>query len=247
MEILKYVSQIALSAIVCSGIIFLLKGKIFDWFLAKKMAKDKLELDKELEDYKNNLKIITENAKIDYQKSLSNHNLYIQKRNLVYCEMYEKLKKVLGCLKECFGALVVEPQFDNINDFLKYIENGDFKYNEKTFFKEQIEKIMNEDVRKKTRFILKQHQFIKARNLFVDFHNYYVNNDIYLTENLSINLEDIRKLLNHWIILTDNYYFEDTSQYFKELNKLTDMEEYRTINSKINSIKQQLRIEIQGN
>lgn len=46
------------------------------------------------EKYKQKLDVITEYKKSEYQKSLSNHNLYIEKRNLVYCEVYEKLRNL---------------------------------------------------------------------------------------------------------------------------------------------------------
>jgi hypothetical protein len=159
---------------VCSFIVYLVIRKGIDNFYSRNQER-----------YKHSLELITEGAKYDYQKKLSDFNLYVQKKHQIYSELYRLIIIAEGKTQSINGLKYV-PTFQgwNQDDIKKYISKMDIPDGDAA----EIIRLWKEDEKSalsKLKPYMRLTDITNARISFQEAKNYYWLSIIYLSDNIS--------------------------------------------------------------
>ncbi|MFA5839866.1 MAG: hypothetical protein WC890_04325 [Candidatus Margulisiibacteriota bacterium] len=188
--------------------------------------------DKKLEEHKHALSLITENAKFDYQKKLSDFNLYVQKKHQIYSELFKYIMIADGKVAGLRGC----KEFPTFQEYNKMdIEEYLLKLKVPRGKIEDIINIWvadNDLAKKEVRIYLDLAGFNNAKKALIEANNCYWLSVIYLSEAVN---NECRPLLDKISSLLTIYEFKEASSEFNKDSK-TLKEEIAALISSLTSI-----------
>ncbi|MEO9884929.1 MAG: hypothetical protein ABJR05_12020 [Balneola sp.] len=167
-------------------------------YLIKKYLEKRLNhsFDQKLKNHEQNLSLIAEAQKFDFQRKIQDFGLYTQKKHEVYLEMNRLAFKPLGGIGGLMGFRT-ELTYEEYNwdDLLRIMKRDKFPDGKIEDIYASYLKHSDEGIQKMKSFY-RLIEFQEAENNYLRFQDFYRLNKIYLSEDIESNTKNILLNLN---------------------------------------------------
>ncbi|TGM82524.1 hypothetical protein [Leptospira bouyouniensis] len=194
-----------------------------------------------LEDHKHKLSATLEEIKHQFETDLVQKRIYIEKRNIVYSELYSHLLDSYSNIRGLFGLTrnltFEEYSKKDIENFLQKRKVVEGKINEIIAnFDENRENSIN-----KMNKYLRMLDFHEARSTWNTFHSYYLKNELYLSLSINNSVLELKNQIHKLLLL-----YEQVNNFPNSLswtNDITPLE--NEIDSEIEIVLNNFKTELQ--
>ncbi|GBF41185.1 hypothetical protein LPTSP2_04570 [Leptospira ellinghausenii] len=223
-----------ISSIIGSGIILGLLKLFFTQYIGNLFNYS-------LEDHKHKLSATLEEIKHQFETDLVQKRIYIEKKNIVYSELYSQLLDSYSNIRSLYGltrSLTFEEYSrKDIENFLQKRNIVDGKIKEIIATFDENREISIDKMKKYLRML----DFQEARSTWNSFHSYYLKNELYLSSSINKSVFELKKRIHNLLLL-----YEQANNFPGSLSWTTDIAPLENeIDSEIEVVLNNFKTELQ--